>query len=389
MLRNQLGTSQSDLSFDFYCLIWVNGEVERFQLVSFLADLEQFIRLEANSGNLVALEGVSSWIEEKFLEVGIPLECTSTAQGFILSGRKLGEGKKVLLLCHYDTVHPLGAFEWKLEGDKIIGPGVNDMKGSIVQLLWALKIAEKLPNIELLFTPDEETGSLGSREMIEDAAKKVDLVLVLESPLRNGDLKVARKAVGDYVLTAHGRAAHQGVEPEKGINAIVEIALQIPNILALQNVDIGTTLGPNVIKGGTVLNVVPDMAALTIDFRAWSREEFERVDLGLKSLKPILDGIRLELTGGLNRPAMEPTDQSLALAELAKQAGQTVGIEIGADRVGGGSDGNFTAALGIPTLDGLGLTGGDAHQKSEFIWASEVEVRVRLLANLLESLSAE
>jgi len=365
-------------------------EYAQTHLLEFLADLETFIRLEAPSQDLSRLQEVAAWIAEKFAPFG-HLSREETAAGPMLTLKRPGFGPKVLLLGHFDTVHPVGAFGWKLEGDWAFGPGVYDMKGNIVQLLWVLRGAEelgiRLPSLEVLFTPDEEVGSPASRAAIEAAGRRNDWVLVLEAPMGNGDLKVARKGVGQYRLTAHGKAAHQGVEPEKGVNAIVELAHQIAKVVALQDGEKGTTLGPNVMRGGTVSNVVPDEAYVLIDLRVWQMSEAERVDGALRALEPHLPGARLSLEGGLNRPPMEPTEASMGLFERARRVGERVGLKLGAGRVGGGSDGNFTAALGVPTLDGLGLFGADAHQKTERVAVSQIPQRVALLAGLLEDLA--
>lgn len=367
-------------------------EYTQTHLPEFLADLEAFIRLEAPSHDLPGLRQVARWIVENFAPFGT-LSQEETPNGPLLTLKRPGSGPKVLVLCHFDTVHPVGAFGWKLEGDWAFGPGVYDMKGGIVQLLWALRAAEalglKLPSLEVLFTPDEEVGSLASRAAIERAGKRTDLVLVLEAPMGNGDLKVARKGVGQYRLTAHGKAAHQGVEPEKGVNAIVELAHQIAQVVALQDWEKGTTLGPNVVQGGTVSNVVPDEAHVLIDLRVWQMGEAKRIEGALQALKPHLPGARLSLEGGINRPPMEPSEASLRLFERARRIGAQVGLNLGAGRVGGGSDGNFTAALGVPTLDGLGLFGADAHQKTERVAVSQIPQRVALLAGLLEDLVAD
>ncbi|HEU4740874.1 MAG TPA: M20 family metallopeptidase [Meiothermus sp.] len=366
-------------------------EYTQTHLPQFLADLETFIRLEAPSYDLSGLQKVALWIAEKFAPFG-SLSRQETESGPMLTLKRPGSGPKVLLLCHFDTVHPVGAFGWKLEGDAAFGPGIYDMKGNIVQLLWALRAAEelglKLPSLEVLFTPDEEVGSLASRAAIEAAGKRNDLVLVLEAPMGNGDLKVARKGVGQYRLTAHGKAAHQGVEPEKGVNAVVELAHQIARVVTLQDWEKGTTLGPNVVQGGTVSNVVPDEAHVLIDLRVWQMSEAERVDSALRALEPHLPGASLSLEGGINRPPMEPSEASLRLFQRAKRIGEQVGLNLGAGRVGGGSDGNFTAALGVPTLDGLGLFGADAHQKTERVVVSQIPNRVALLAGLLDELAS-
>jgi glutamate carboxypeptidase len=351
----------------------------------FLGDLKTFIQLEAPSKhpNLVQ---VAQWIKEQFTPFG-SIQTTETPNGPILHLKRSGRGQKVLVLCHFDTVHPVGAFGWKVEGEYAYGPGIYDMKGNIVQLLWALKVVQHWPNLEILFTPDEEIGSLESKETIVQVAQGQDAVLVLEAPMGNGDLKVARKGVGQIKLLAGGRPAHQGVEPEKGINAVVELAHHIPAIVALQDFSQGTTLGPNVIRGGTTSNVVPEAASVDIDVRVWSQAEYERIRVGLEALEPVLPGATLRLEGGMNRPPMEASEASLKLFTLAKHLGTDLGLHLGPGRVGGGSDGNFTAALGIPTLDGLGLYGADAHQHTERVYIPQIATRTALLASLLARLS--
>ncbi len=362
------------------------------QLPAILQDLEAIVRLEAPSHDQAGLARVADWIAQQFAAFGT-LKRQETPHGPLLRLRLSGTGSRVLVLCHYDTVHPVGAFPqpWKVEGDRAYGPGIYDMKGNIVQLLWALRTNQALglgwPELELLFTPDEEIGSPSSRPFIEEAARRSQAVLVLEAPMGNGDLKVARKGVGQYRLTALGQPAHQGVEPEKGINAIVELAHQILRVVALQDPVQGTTLGPNVVQGGTTSNVVAASATVEIDLRVWTLAEAERVERALRSLEPVLPGARLQVEGGLNRPPMEPSPASLELFALARRIGAEVGLELGAGRVGGGSDGNFTAALGVPTLDGLGLFGEAAHQLSENIYIPQVPPRIALLSGLLQALS--
>ncbi|GEM85920.1 M20 family metallopeptidase [Meiothermus granaticius] len=361
-------------------------------LPEILADLEAIVSLDSPSFDLAGLDQVAAWIAERFAPWGT-LERRETRNGPLLSLRVSGKGQRVLVLGHFDTVHPRGAFAFRLEGPRAYGPGIYDMKGGIIQLWWALWALRELrlewPNLEILFTPDEEVGSLASREAIEAAAKRNAVALVLEPPMGNGDLKVARKGVGVLKLYAHGKPAHQGVEPEKGINAIVELAHQIPKVVALQDPTQGTTLGPNRVVGGTATNVVAAEACTEIDVRVWSLAEYERVAAAMQALEPVLAGSRLSLTGGLNRPPMEPTEASLRLFEAACKIGEGLGLRLGAGRVGGGSDGNFTAALGVPTLDGLGLFGGDAHQTSEHVVVGEIPARTALLAGLLNELSRE
>lgn len=366
--------------------------LEHFQthLPEILADLEAIVSLESPSFDLTGLDQVAAWITQRFALLG-SLEHRETRNGPLLTLKVAGPGQRVLVLCHFDTVHPRGAFGFRLEDTRAYGPGIYDMKGNIVQLLWALRTARELglelPNLEVLFTPDEEVGSLASREAIETAARRNNLVLVLEAPMGNGDLKVARKGVGLFRLTAYGKPAHQGVEPEKGVNAVVELAYQIPRIAAMQDFARGTTLGPNRVAGGTAPNVVAAEAWTEIDFRVWTLAEYERIAAAIHTLEPVLPGARLSVSGGLNRPPMEPTEASLGLFEIARRIGERLGLRLGAGRVGGGSDGNFTAALGVPTLDGLGLFGADAHQASEHVVVAEIPARIALLVGLLDELS--
>ncbi|RDI95972.1 M20 family peptidase [Meiothermus sp. QL-1] len=361
-------------------------------LPALLRDMEALISLESPSRHLPGLAAVADWIETRFSALG-PVERTETSNGPLLKARVAGRGRRVLVLCHYDTVHPVGSFPrvWRVEGERAYGPGVYDMKGNIVQLLWALHTLRRLglawPELTLLFTPDEEIGSQASRPFIEAEARQSEAVLVLEAPMPNGDLKVARKGVGLYRITARGRPAHQGVEPEKGVNAILELAHQIPRIVALEDAKEGTTLGPNRIQGGTATNVVAAEAWVEVDLRVWTMGEAQRVEQALKALQPVLPGASLQVEGGLNRPPMEPSPASLELFEMARRVGQELGLELGAGRVGGGSDGNFTAALGVPTLDGLGLFGEAAHQPSENVYIPQIPGRTALLCGILEELA--
>ncbi len=358
------------------------------RLPEFIRDLEALVRLESPSRDLEGLSQCAAFLQAAFSSLG-QVEERPLSTGPLLRFSRSGRRGRVLLLLHYDTVHPRGAFPFRVEGGVAVGPGVYDMKGSFIQLLYALRFLEEQgvshPSLTALFTPDEEIGSLESRPFIEEEARSADWVLVLEPPTLEGDLKVARKGVGLYRLRALGRAAHQGVEPEKGVNAILELAHQVLKVMTLEDRTRGTTLGPNRIQGGTATNVVAEEAVLEIDLRAWTLEEAQRVEAGLKALRPVLEGARLELSGGLNRPPMEPTPESLALFEKARAIGRRLGLELRPGRVGGGSDGNFTAAL-APTLDGLGLFGRDAHQRTEGVYLNQIPHRVALLALLLSEL---
>jgi glutamate carboxypeptidase len=256
-----------------------------------------------------------------------------------------------------------------------------------VQAAWALRALHALDlhpahAIDLLLTSDEEVGSKSGLPRITNLAKGASAVLVLEPPFMNGDLKIARKGVGDYVVRVTGRSAHQGVEPENGRNAIVSAAHLIQEIIQLEDREKGTTLGPNVIQGGTVSNVVADEAILKIDLRTWDVAEAARVEAAMRRIKP-LEGTTYEFVGGLNRPPMEPSEGSIRLLEQAQRLAQQLGFSVGSARVGGGSDGNFTSQL-APTLDGFGAMGAHAHQKNlEYIHIPSLAPRAALLAGML------
>ncbi len=354
-----------------------------------LQDIERLVRLESPSHDKEGINRVQDVNQEWFGSIGT-VDRHHTDLGDVLHVRVPGETpRRTLLLAHMDTVYPVGSWRtvWKVEGEKALGPGTYDMKAGAVQALWALRAMQAIGRkpsgqIDLLLTPDEEIGSEAARPFIEDLARGASAVFVLEAPFMNGDLKVARKGVGEYTIHVHGVAAHQGLEPEKGRNAVVSAASLIQEIIGLQDPSQGTTLGPNVIRGGTVSNVVADEAALEVDLRFWSMSEGQRVDAALRRLRPS-EGTRYDISGGINRPPMEPTDGTLKLFDKARHLAEEIGFSVSAARVGGASDGNFTASL-APTLDGLGALGAHAHQKDlEYIHIPSLAPRTALLAGML------
>jgi len=354
-----------------------------------LRDIEVLVRLESPSRDTQGINRVQDVNQSRFGSFG-EIDRRSSQFGDLLHLHVPGASSdRMLLLAHADTIYPAGSWEslWRMDGETAIGPGAYDMKGGIVQALWALRALKSLGRlpartIDLLITPDEEIGSEASRPHIEHLASGARAVLVLEPPFMNGDLKIARKGVGDYTVHVSGRGAHQGVEPEKGRNAVVSAAHLIRELVQLQDADKGTTLGPNVIQGGTVSNVVPDTAVLKVDLRVWDLQEAARVDLAFRAIRP-LEGTRYEISGGLNRPPMEPSEGSMYLLQTAQGLAAELGFKVGAARVGGGSDGNFTAKL-APTLDGFGAMGANAHQKDrEHIHVPSLAPRTALLAGML------
>jgi glutamate carboxypeptidase len=354
-----------------------------------LSDVERLARLESPSGDRGRINRVQDVNQEWFGAFG-QVRRHPHELGDILHVRIPGPSTgRMVLLGHMDTVYPVGAWTelWRIEGERAFGPGTYDMKAGAVQALWALRASETVGSslkgtVDLLLTADEETGSEASRPLIEELAQGAEAVFVLEAPASNGDLKIARKGVGDYRIEVIGRAAHQGTEPENGQNAIVSAAHLIQELMKLQDPEKGTTLGPNVIHGGTASNVVADNAVLRVDVRIWDLPEADRVDAALRAIKP-LGETRYEITGGLNRPPMEPSHGTMRLLEKAQNLARELGFEVGAASVGGGSDGNFTSLL-APTLDGFGAAGAHAHQKDEeYIHVPSLAPRAALLAGMI------
>lgn len=290
----------------------------------------------------------------------------------------------VLLLGHYDTVWPAGTVhDWPfaVSGSIATGPGVCDMKAGIVQMFAALELLPDTSRIGVLLTCDEETGSVSSRPLIEREALRSRAVLVCEPSTESGELKIARKGGSVYRITVQGRAAHAGVEPHRGVNATVELAHQVLGVRALAYG--GTSVTPTVVSAGVMTNMVPEEALLCVDVRAWTREELERVDLMIRGLTPRLPEARLVVNGGINRYPLLAAN-ALPLMELAQAAAKELGLPL-VDGVSapGASDANFTGALGVPTLDGLGGVGGLSHARGEYVDVSRLPERTALLAALM------
>ncbi|MDI3270426.1 MAG: M20 family metallopeptidase [Bacillota bacterium] len=332
------------------------------------------------------LRGIRGVEVETSLHEGFPL-----VRGFLPSPRG---GSPVLWLAHFDTVWPHGTLSrmpLRSEGDRLHGPGVFDMKGGLVQGLFALRYLAELgqehPPVVFLCTSDEETGSHHSRQAIEKEASQSRAVLVLEPPLgEEGALKTWRKGVGDYRIRVKGRAAHAGGEPEKGRSAIRELARLILEVESWTDLEAGVTVNVGVIQGGTRPNVVPEEAEADVDVRVMDQPQARMIDERMQALAPSGEGLLVQVRGGMNRPPMEK-QHTQGLFRVAREVGETMGLNLQAKGTGGGSDGNFTAALGIPTLDGLGAVGDGAHAQHEHVLMSRLPERAALLAALTERLS--
>jgi glutamate carboxypeptidase len=305
-------------------------------------------------------------------------------------------GKPVLLLGHLDTVYPIGTLSTmpcRVANGRLWGPGSFDMKSGIAFMLHAIEALrawheDMLPRpLTVLLVSDEEVGSDTSRLITENLAKKSAAVLVLEpSHGPRGAAKTARKGIGEYVLKVTGKAAHSGLDFEKGQSAIVELARQIIVISKLTDVKRGLTLNVGTVQGGTRVNVIPAEASAVLDVRVARKQDAASIDRKLRSLKPFNRKCKLSITGGINRPPMERTPSVAALYKKAAEIAKQFGWKLEEAAVGGGSDGNFTAGLGIPTLDGLGGVGEGAHATHESILISELPKRAALLAELIASI---
>jgi len=303
--------------------------------------------------------------------------------------RLRGSGDRpVLVLCHLDTVWPAGTtgrWPFAVVDGRAIGPGVFDMKAGLVQALYAISALSRTDDVTLLVTTDEEIGSPTGRALVEHEARRSRAVLVPE-PSAAGALKTARKGISMYRLHVQGRAAHAGLEPERGVNALVELAQQVSRLASLGHPSVGTTVTPTTATAGSSSNTVPATAEVAIDVRATTRAEQERVHAELTNLAPSIDGAVLRLEGGINRPPFE-SSASAGLMVLAAGCATELGLApLGWASVGGGSDGNLTAALGVPTLDGLGAVGDNAHAEGEYTLTAAMPERAALLCTLIDHL---
>lgn len=360
-----------------------------------IALLTQIVEMESPTSDKPSLDRLGAFLADQSHALGAEVRTLSQpdAGNHVLAHWGDSDGG-ALLLCHMDTVWDLGTVAERpvrieIEEGKLYGPGAFDMKGGIVNALWAMRALRELhlePErpVTLLLTSDEETGSRTSRPIIEAEALKHDVVFVLEPaepPL--GSLKTWRKGVGMYTISVTGRATHAGADHKKGINAIEELAHQILAIQGFTDYKVGTTLSVGVVGGGTRSNVVPAQAWARIDMRVMNAGEAARVEAKMQGLKPHLTGATVKVSGGVNRPPMVRTPEIVALYTQAKAMAAEMGFELTETGTGGGSDGNFTAALGVPTLDGMGVVGDGGHAVHEHVVVDSLPERAALLAALI------
>jgi glutamate carboxypeptidase len=354
--------------------------------------IETLVRHESPTFDKAAVDRCGGELATRLSALGARLKRISSSLAGDHLRAEFGAGsRQILLLGHVDTVWPVGQLQHMRivrSGDELHGPGILDMKSGIgLAMLATRAVLELSPprdaRVVMLWTTDEETGSGTSRALLETEAQRSEAVLVLEPALPGGVLKTRRKGCGDYEIVARGVAAHAGVDPGKGVSAIRELARQILAVEALQDLSRGVSVNVGVVEGGTRTNVVAAEARAHVDVRAPTAAAAEQIDRAMRGLTPQLPGASIEVQGGFNRPPMERTAGVARLFELAMEAGRDLGQTIGEGATGGGSDGNFTAALGIPTLDGLGALGDGAHALHEHVLVSELAPRAALIAGIM------
>jgi glutamate carboxypeptidase len=360
--------------------------------------IQQLVEIESPSDDKQAADRLGAFLAEKFEALGGKTrfhKCASFGDHLQVDFAGKRGGNPVLLLGHYDTVYPVGTLanmSCQVSEGRLWGPGVLDMKSGIALMLTAIDVLRAahsdLPHpITVLLVSDEEVGSNSSRHITENLAKLSAAVLVLEPSYGlHGAVKTARKGVGEYTIKVTGKAAHSGLDFEKGASAIVELAKQITKISQMIDLRRGLTLNVGLVQGGTRVNVIPAEATAVLDVRIAKMKDAAAIDRKLRALKPFNRKCRLEIDGGINRPPMERTAGVAGLYQKASEIAKRAGWKLEQAAVGGGSDGNFTAGLGIPTLDGLGGVGEGAHATHESIVISELPRRAALITGLIEEI---
>ncbi len=378
--------------------IWLEHFITRRDVILELA--RELVEHESKSGEAARLDELARFVAGQLRElegeIGLieqPGYGTNLRARFDFSRDPSAPG--ILIIGHLDTVWPIGTldrmpFRVTAEGC-VYGPGVFDMKSGIAVLIEALRAIKSLGlttrrPITLLLTCDEEIGSQTSRRLVEEEAQNAAAALVLEPPIPGGIVKTGRKGIGTFTVRTIGRAAHAGLDPQNGINSIVELAHQTLRLAALNDYERGITVSVGRFNGGTALNVVPAEATAQVDVRFWTNQDGEEVVRAIRGLTPVLAGARIEVTGAVNRPPMPRSEKNIALFEHARELAAEIGFELKDQVVGGGSDGNFTAAMGVPTLDGLGVDGAGAHAENEHIIVDDIPRRAALLTMLMQTL---
>lgn len=373
---------------------------EDVDTVALLAEIRAWVEIETHTPDAAAVSALAAKVSERAQASGFSTE-TLPGQGgrgdmlIVRHGHATAERKGILILAHLDTVHAQGSIagplKWREDGDRVWGPGIYDMKAGACMALEALRLARDTGNgpplpVTIMYVPDEETGSESARTRIEAEAARAAVALVVEPARDGGKIVVARKSVALFDITVTGRAAHAGTHPQNGRSAIREAAKIVLALEALNDPARGITVTVGTIAGGTGRNTIPAECLLQVDLRLPDAEAAREVLEAVNGLAPSDPEITITIAGGMNRPAFTQTEAGRAIFAAAKDIAADLGIDLVGMATGGGSDGNFTAALGVPTLDGLGADGAGAHTFDEHIFVSSLAPRTALLANLLLTL---
>src|SRR5215467_3188348 len=375
------------------------------RLETILNSIRELVERETRSREESRLNEIADFVAGQLREIGGQVELISQL-GYgthLRAGFDFGHERterSVLVVGHLDTVWPVGTLErlpfrvtpaGGASKGRAHGPGIFDMKSGVAIVIESLRtivsrgLATKRP-VRLLLTCDEEIGSRTSRPLVEEEAKNAAAALILEPPLTGGVVKTGRKGIGTFTVRALGRAAHAGLDPEKGVNAIVELAHQTLRLAALNDYERGVTVSVGLIEGGSALNVIPACASAKVDVRFWTPEDGENLVAAIRGLAPATAGARVEVSGGINRPPMPRSEKNIALYEHARRLAAELGFDLKDDVVGGGSDGNFIAAMGTPVLDGLGVDGDGAHAEHEHIVIDDIPRRAALLTRMMQTI---
>ena len=362
-----------------------------------LALLQRMVEIESPSDNKAAVDQMGEFLAQQFQNQGGKVtthKVSDYGNHLQIEFSRASDKKPVMLLGHFDTVWPLGtlaSMPFRVQGGRAFGPGILDMKAGIAMMIFALRALREAGAshhpVTIFLDTDEEVGSESSRAITESIARQCEAVLVLEPAQgAQGFLKTSRKGVGDFTIRVRGKASHSGVDFEKGQSAVVELAHQILEITKFVDLPRGITVNPGVVHGGTRSNVVAAEASMDVDIRVARMADKDELEQKFAGLRPFNPQCQLEITGGLNRPPMERTPGNVRLFQLAQTLAKGIGIDLGESSTGGGSDGNFTSALGIPTLDGLSAVGEGAHATHESIVLEELPRRTAILAGLIENI---
>lgn len=372
-----------------------------FSLNNYLEELRPLINIDCGTLTVDGIDVVATIMAQKYLDLGWNvkrIDCGIAGTGLEVRNKPQADHIDVMLIGHMDTVFPVGtaaARPMTHDDERAYGPGVSDMKSGLLSVVYALRDLDPTAldalSICVCMNPDEEIGSLHSETWLKSVAINAKHVLVAEAARADGSLVKARKGMARYRLSFHGKAAHAGNEPQNGRSAITEMAHWILAINAMTDFESGTTLNAGVVSGGAGANIVPDFAEVVVDVRFWDNDEYAAVDAQIRTLTetPFIDGVTITVEREAHKPSMVPSPQTEVLMAQVEAVGKELGIDITWQAVGGGSDANLTAVLGIPTLDGLGPIGAGFHSEDEWLDLASIEPRIRLLQQVLVKIAQQ